>query len=197
MWFIAANDVSLVDHPDFMLFLCNLKLQLFMNTEIAFVPVGESHVEAIRDIYNYYVEHTTVTFHSELLDNEEMRSILFFKNPRFGSYAIINPEQMVIGYVILGYYKPRQAYDFTAEVTIYLHPAHIGKGIGNKSMNFIEKIAREKQFHALLGVICSENGSSIQLFKKFGYWECAYFKEVGLKYNRLLDVVVYEKILES
>lgn len=165
-----------------------------MSTEIAFVPVEESHVEAIRDIYNYYVEHTTVTFHAALLDNEEMRSILFFQNPRFESYTIIS-DNVIIGYVIIGYYKPRQAYDYTAEVTIYLHPVHIGKGIGNRAMKFIEEIAREKQFHALLGVICSENESSIQLFKKFGYWECAHFKEVGLKYNRLLDVVVYEKIL--
>ncbi|HEX3006597.1 MAG TPA: GNAT family N-acetyltransferase, partial [Bacteroidales bacterium] len=101
----------------------------------------------------------------------------------------------VVGYVILGYYKPRQAYDFTSEVTIYLHPEQTGKGIGNQAMEFIEKIARERKFHALLGVICSENEASIRLFKKFGYWECANFKEVGLKYGRLLDVVVYEKIL--
>ncbi len=167
-----------------------------MDTEIKFVPVEENHIEPIRNIYNHYVQYTTVTFHSELLDNEEMKGILFFKNPRFVSYSVIDSSNAVIGYVILGYYKPRQAYDFTAEVTIYLDPEYIGKGIGNKAMKFIEEIARERQFHALLGVICSENESSISLFKKFGYWECAYFKEVGLKYNRLLDVVVYEKILK-
>lgn len=166
-----------------------------MESEVKFVPVEESHIEAIKDIYNYYVQNTTVTFHSELLDNEEMRSILFFKNPRFGSYSIIDETNRVIGYIILGYYKPRQAYDFTSEVTIYLHPSQIGKGLGNKAMKFIEQIAQEKKFHALLGVICSENEASIKLFKKYGYWECAYFKEVGLKYNRLLDVVVYQKLI--
>ncbi len=167
-----------------------------MDYAIDFVPVEEKYVEAIKNIYNYYVEHTTVTFHAELLDNEEMKGILFFKNPRFVSYAILNTSGTVIGYIIVGYYKPRQAYDFTAEVTIYLHPDYTHKGIGNKAMIFIEKIARERKFHALLGVICSENDASISLFKKFGYWECACFKEVGLKYNRLLDVVVYEKILD-
>lgn len=165
-----------------------------MESAIHFEPVEEKHVESIKKIYNYYVQNTTVTFHSEILDNEEMKGILFFKNPRFKSFAILNSEK-VIGYVILGYYKPRQAYDYTAEVTIYLDPAETGKGVGNKAMEFIENTAREAKFHALLGVICSENDSSIKLFKKFGYWECAHFKEVGLKYNRLLDVVVYEKIL--
>lgn len=167
-----------------------------MDYAIDFVPVAEKHVDAIRDIYNYYVENTTVTFHSQLLDNKEMEEILYFKNPRFSSYSILNLEKEVVGYVIIGYYKPRQAYDFTAEVTIYLHPDFTGKGIGNKAMKFIEKTAREKDFHALLGVICAENETSIRLFKKFGYWECANFKEVGLKYNRLLDVVVYQKILK-
>lgn len=167
-----------------------------MDLEIYFEPVADTHVDAIKEIYNYYVQNTTVTFHSELLDRQEMREILFFKNPRFSSYAILNKEKTVLGYVILGYYKPRQAYDFTAEVTIYLHPDQTGKGIGNKAMEFIEKVARDKKFHALLGVICSENDASIKLFKKFGYWECAYFKEVGLKYNRLLDVVIYEKLLK-
>lgn len=168
-----------------------------MEIAIKFEPVEEKHIEAILEIYNHYVQYTTVTFHSELLNTDEMRSILFFKNPRFGSYTILNEMDVVVGYLILGYYKPRQAYDFTAEVTIYLHPEYLGKGIGRKTMKFIEDIASERKFHALLGVICSENETSINLFKKFGYWECAHFKEVGLKYNRLLDVVVYEKILNQ
>ena len=165
-----------------------------MESLVHFEPVEEKHIAPLRDIYNYYVENTTVTFHSEILDSEEMKGILFFKNPRFKSFAILNSNE-VVGYVILSYYKPRQAYDFTAEVTIYLHPEQTGKGIGSKAMEFIEKAACESKFHALLGVICAENDSSIKLFKKFGYWECAHFKEVGFKYNRLLDVVVYEKLL--
>jgi phosphinothricin acetyltransferase len=165
-----------------------------MESLIHFESVEEKHVEPIKDIYNYYVQNTTVTFHSEVLNNEEMKGILFFKNPRFQSFAILNSDK-VIGYVILSYYKPRQAYDFTAEVTIYLHPEQTGLGIGSKAMEFIENVARKNNFHALLGVICAENDSSIKLFKKYGYWECAHFKEVGFKYNRLLDVVVYEKLL--
>lgn len=168
-----------------------------MNSQVKFLPVEEEHIEALRQIYNYYVQHTTVTFHSEPLGTEEMKSILFFSNPRFRSYTILDEQDRVTGYVILGYYKPRQAYDFTSEVTIYLHPEFTGKGIGNQAMAFLEEKARELHFHALLGVICSENTASIRLFKKFGYWECALFKEVGLKYNRLLDVIVYEKILGS
>lgn len=165
-----------------------------MESDLQFVATQHSHDEALKDIYNYYVENTTVTFHSELLNVDEMREILYFKNPRFCSYTILSGSE-IIGYIILGYYKPRQAYDFTAEVTIYLHPNQIGKGIGNKVMPFIEELARQRNFHALLGVICAENQASINLFKKFGYWECAHFKEVGQKYNRLLDVVIYEKIL--
>lgn len=161
---------------------------------LKFVPTQESHVDKILDIYNYYIANSTATFSIEPLSREEMKSILFSGLLRFPSYAMVVDEK-IVGYVLMNRYKPREAYDKTAEVTVYLHPDEVGKGYGNQAMSFIEGVAVEYQFHALLGVICAENTESVSLFKKHGYFQCAHFREVGEKFNRVLDVLIYEKLI--
>jgi phosphinothricin acetyltransferase len=49
----------------------------------------------------------------------------------------------------------------------------------------------------LIGMITGENVASIKLFKACGYEKCAHFKEVGQKFNKLLDVVAYQKIIQE
>lgn len=161
---------------------------------IEFVPMTKVYNEAALALYNTYIQNSTATFSIALLEQEEMDRILFSGLERFPSFAILWEGQFA-GYVLMNRYKPREAYDQTAEVTIYLDEAFHGRGIGNAAMSYIEKFAKEHEFHALLGVICAENTGSIKLFEKNQYFQCAHFKQVGRKFDRLLDVVIYEKLL--
>lgn len=164
--------------------------------ELILKPVDEAMLPELTGIYNYYVLNTTVTFHAKKLDMEGMRSILFNEDPRFPSYAILNGNELC-GYCILACYKKREAYDSTAEVTIYLKNGMERRGIGTFALKQMEGIAVQKGFHTLLAVICAENSGSIGLFTRLGYEKCAHYKEVGLKFGRLLDVVCFQKILKS
>ena len=161
---------------------------------IEFKPMNESYAKDALALYNAYILTSTATFSIAPLKQVEMDKLLFSGLERFPSYAII-AEGEFAGYVMLNRYKPREAYDQTAEVTVYLDEYFHGKGIGKKAMAFIEAFAMDHDFRALLGVICAENESSIELFKKLGYFQCAHFKEVGKKFHRLLDVVIYEKLI--
>jgi len=49
----------------------------------------------------------------------------------------------------------------------------------------------------LLAIISGDNESSVQLFEKSGYEKCAHFKQVGEKFNKILDVVSYQKIIDK
>jgi phosphinothricin acetyltransferase len=49
----------------------------------------------------------------------------------------------------------------------------------------------------LVGVITAENKQSVSLFEKCGFEKCAHYRKVGEKFNRLLDVVAYQKILDE
>lgn len=161
---------------------------------LTFIKAEERHLSAVLAIYNHYVRHSTATFSIQPIAMEEMAGLLFSGLERFPSYVIEEAGE-VVGYVMMNRYKPREAYDKTAEVTLYLHPGAVGRGLGHLALDFIEETASGHGFHALLGVITAENSSSIALFEKHGYFRCALFKEVGEKFGRILDVAVYEKLL--
>lgn len=155
----------------------------------------EDLAEVLR-IYNYYVVHSTATFSIEEIELGEMEKLAFSGLERFPSFVLQNEEEKIVGYSLFNRYKPREAYDKTAEVTIYLDKDHLGKGYGKEALAHLVEVAVLNDFHALLAVICAENEESIGLFKKFGFFECAHFREVGEKFGRSLDVIVLEKLLD-
>lgn len=164
-----------------------------MNT-YTFEEMSERYLQDVLDIYNYYVQNTTATFHTKPLDLTEMRALVLFDEPVYKTF-LIRCEGQICGYVLVTSYSKRQAYAHTAEVTIYLKPEWSGKGAGSEALRHIEDYARQKGFHVLLALICGENDKSIRLFSKNGYFKCAHYKEVGKKFGRLLDIVAYQKIL--
>ena len=161
---------------------------------LTFAPTTEADVALLLPVYNHYVRTSTATFHTEEIDLDTFRALLFPGYPRYDSWTI-QVEGALAGYVILARYKPREAYDGSAEVTIYLDPAFPGQGLGSAALVFVEKTARQRDFHNLLAIICGENTASIRLFEKHGYQKCAHYHEVGKKFGRWLDVVSYEKLL--
>lgn len=163
---------------------------------IAFEELTDKDFAEIHSIYNYYVLNTTVTFHANVLSEDEMRTLVFFKSPPYKTFSI-RLDGSICGYVILTQFKKREAYDETAEVTIYLKPEYTGRGIGVKAVSYIEEYAKNQHMHVLIAGICGENISSIKLFEKCGFEKCAHFKEVGIKFGKRLDVVYYQKIINT
>jgi L-amino acid N-acyltransferase YncA len=163
--------------------------------KIELIELQEQDLLFVKEIYDWYILNSTATFHTEPITVDELKGIIALGHPKYKSF-IIQYDGVSFGYCYISRYKPRQAYDRTAEITIYLKPEHAGKGIGRETMKQLEAIAGEKGIAVLLGIITGENQISIQLFEKCGYEKCAHFREVGEKFNRTLDVVAYQKILK-
>jgi phosphinothricin acetyltransferase len=159
-----------------------------------FQEAKEEHLPRLLEIYNYYVMHSTATFHTKPFTREEMRGLLFYVKPLYRTFVLYSGDE-ICGYVTLGRHNNRDAYDTTGEVGIYLKPDCTGKGIGSIALKHIEGYAVQKGFHALIATITGENEQSIRLFRKNGYEKCAHYREVGKKFGRWLDVVAYEKLL--
>jgi L-amino acid N-acyltransferase YncA len=138
---------------------------------------------------------TTATFHTHPISFEELREILPFYHKKYPSF-LVKADDKTAGYCYLSQFKKRQAYDRSAEITVYLKPEYCGQGIGFKTVNFLAELALKKDIKVLLGTITGTNENSIRLFAKCGFEKCAHFRQVGQKFDELLDVVVYEKILE-
>ena len=163
---------------------------------LAFDRVQNGDIPRLTEIYNTYVRTSTATFHQEPRTELEMSQLLMPSEDDYLSEAwTIRYDGKIAGYSYFAPYKKREAYRCSSEVTIYLEESHTGLGIGKKALEMMEARAREAGMHTLLSVICGENAGSIRLFEKCGYEKCAHLKEVGRKFNRLLDVVMYQKLL--
>jgi phosphinothricin acetyltransferase len=165
-----------------------------MNFE--WIELQEKDYPAVKEIYDYYVVNTTVTFATSVTSLAGLKETILTGHSKYKSY-IIKTDGIVCGFCYLSQYRKREAYDRTAEITVYLKPGFTGKGIGKQTLEKLETVVRENGIGVLIGIITAENHHSIRLFEKCGYEKCAHFRQVGEKFNRLLDVVGYQKIVQK
>jgi len=146
------------------------------------------------EIYRYYVElpGDLTSFEEEAPPVEEM--VRRFENiTNTGNFPFLLAEirGQIIGYAYANFYKPRSAYRFSAENSIYIHPDHTGKGLGSLLMKeLLERLKRRgiRQVVAVIGTN-DDNPASYQMHLKFGFTQAALFKKIGFKFNKWIDRV--------
>ena len=158
---------------------------------ITFKDITETDLPVIKNIYDWYIKNSTATFHTEPIQIQQLKQFIYIDHPLYKSYFIYSDNE-IAGYCILTNHKPRQAYNRTAEVTIYLKPEFSKKGIG-RALNYLEEQAAKLGLKNLIGVITGDNFGSMALFEKAGYLRCAHYKNVGEKFGKVLDTVAYQK----
>lgn len=149
---------------------------------------------SITAIYNEYVAHSVITFETEPVRKEEMRSRITGIVSHF-PYFVYETEGKIAGYCYAHAWKERAAYRHTLETTVYLASEYQGKGIGKQLMQTLINECRHRGYHALIACITEGNEASNSLHQKLGFKQVSHFEKVGLKFDRWLDVFDYELIL--
>lgn len=157
-------------------------------------PVKESDAEAIAAIYNYYITNTAITFEENEISAAEMRERILKISSAY-PYLVFEEEGTVKGYAYVSTWNTKMAYRYTAEVTIYLDKSCIGQGAGSQLFSALLQEVRKTSLHVLVSLITQPNEHSVRLHEKFGFKQNAYYKEVGYKFNRWLDVGSWELLL--
>jgi phosphinothricin acetyltransferase len=101
----------------------------------------------------------------------------------------------IVGFGYYSEFRFREAYKFTVEHSVYAKKNYIGKGIGHLLLTELIELAKKQNLHTMIGVIDSENESSIAFHKKFGFEKAGFIKESGYKFDRWLHSVFMQKIL--
>jgi phosphinothricin acetyltransferase len=148
----------------------------------------------IVNIYNYYVENTTVTFETEPVSTEEMRNRIVSVSENYPC-LVYEENGNVAGYCYAGLWKKRYAYRHTVESTVYIDKNFQQKGIGKALMIKLLEELRKFNLHAVIACITIPNEKSVSLHEKLGFRQVSEFKEVGYKFERWLDVGDWEFIL--
>lgn len=153
----------------------------------------EHDLSAIKDIYNYAVLNTTATYDINPRDDKYFANML---SEHTGKYllAVYEDNGDIIGYVALSQFSRRDAYDITAELSVYVKADCQNKHIGTQLMEYALSYAQtENRFLTIVSLITSDNEHSIYLHKKFGFEFGGRIKNAGFKFDRLLGVDIYYK----
>jgi phosphinothricin acetyltransferase len=159
-------------------------------------PASEADLPAITAIYEEAVRHGTATFELEPPDLTEMtrryRALIDGGYPYF--LAVL--DNRIAGYAYAGAYRPRPAYRFTVENSIYLDPSFHRRGIGMALLQRLIVECEARGFRQMIAVIGdSANAGSVGVHTRCGFKMIGTHPNVGLKFGRWLDTVMMQRDL--
>lgn len=160
--------------------------------EVKFIPITQENINEALAIYNWYVLHSTATFHLEPVAQKELERMVSIGHRKYQSFVIICDHE-ICGFCYLSQFRYKEAYDKSAEITLYLKQGVTRKGIGRSTLIYLENIAKENEINNLVAVITEGNEASIILFEKASYLKVGHLKNIGEKFGKTLDVVSYQK----
>lgn len=153
-----------------------------------------SDVARIQEIYAYHVLHGTATFEEEVPSIEEMKQRFLSTTHQGFPYIVVEFEGNVCGYAYVNTYRPRHAYRFTVEDSIYIDKDMVGKGLGHLLLKELIHRTEQGPWHLIVAVIGdSANQASIKLHKKLGFTMVGIEQGTGFKFNRWIDTVIMYK----
>jgi len=157
---------------------------------------GSADMPAIQEIYAHYVRTSLANFEEEPPDLEEMARRRAATLALGLPYLVAEIGDTVVGFAYAGPYRPRSAYRFTVEDSIYAAESARGRGIGQMLLGaLIERCAAlgYRQMVAVIGD--SDNAASIRTHQRLGFEHVALLPSVGFKFGRWADSVIMQRPL--
>ena len=159
-------------------------------------PATEADLASITKIYAHAVRYGTATFELIPPDLSEMtRRFRALKDGGF-PYFVAARDGRVVGYAYAGAYRPRPAYRFTVENSVYLEPDIHRRGIGLQLLRRLITESEARGYRQMIAVIGdSANAGSIGVHSKCGFGMIGTHPNVGFKFGRWLDTVMMQRAL--
>ncbi|WP_069045821.1 GNAT family N-acetyltransferase [Hydrogenophaga sp. RAC07] len=159
-------------------------------------PSRDDDLDAITRIYRHHVLHGTGTFETtppSLADMTTRRADVLSKGL---PWLVVEDGGQVLGFAYGNWFKPRPAYRFSVEDSIYMDPAAHGKGLGRALLTELMAALERGGVRKVMAVIGdSANAGSIGVHKALGFETVGVVQSCGWKFDRWLDIVLMQRTL--
>ncbi len=153
-------------------------------------------IPAITAIYRPAVISGTASFELEPPTEDEMRRRFEAITGGGYPYLVAESDGVVAGYGYANAFRPRPAYRFSVENSIYVAPDHHGQGLGRALLVRLIELCTAQGFRQMIAVIGdSGQRASIGLHRSLGFTFCGTVHSVGYKHGRWLDTVMMQRTL--
>jgi phosphinothricin acetyltransferase len=161
-------------------------------------PAAVEDMVRVQAIYAGHVLKGTASFEEVPPDFEELcrrrEAVLAARLP----YLVAERGGAVMGFAYAGRYRPRSAYRYTAEDSVYVDPAAVGDGIGRALLLQVLERSTAAGYREMIAIIGdSANAASIGLHRALGFAHVGTFARVGFKFGRWLDSVLMQRTLHA
>lgn len=161
---------------------------------VQFRLVQYHDVPAILHIYEPYVLETSITFEFTPPSLEEFLSRVRTISAEY-PYLVCLDKGRIVGYAYAHRHMERAAYQWNAELSIYLEQGYHGRGIGRKLYSALIEILRLQNIRNVYGCVTSPNEKSERLHEALGFTKLGVFHNAGYKCGKWHDVSWYEKAI--
>jgi len=159
-------------------------------------PSQTRDIAQITAIYAHHVIHGTGTFEVDAPNEQDMAQRRADVLSKGLPYLVAVQDDQVLGYAYCNWFKPRPAYRFSAEDSIYLAPDAAGSGLGKTLLAELCSQAERAGVRKMIAVIGdSANLGSIGVHRSAGFAHVGTLASCGWKFERWLDVVLMDKAL--
>ncbi|MBB4255723.1 GNAT family N-acetyltransferase [Rhizobium sp. BK008] len=164
--------------------------------EVSVRDAGESDMFEVSAIYAHFVTSGLATFEESPPDFPEMCRRLASIRECKAPYLVAETAGKIVGYCYAAPYRPRPAYRFTIEDSVYVDKDWSGNGIGELLLRHLIDQAEKGPWRQMIAVIGhSENSGSIALHRKLGFEHTGTFTGVGFKLGQWVDTVLMQRAI--
>jgi len=156
----------------------------------------DDDIDAVQRIYAHHVLHGLASFEETPPSAQEMSSRRAAVLSQGLPYLVATISGRVVGYCYASQYRPRRAYRYTIEDSVYVDSEMAGRGIGSALLQELLARCERGPWRQMLAVIGnSENAGSIGLHASMGFQQVGTFRSVGFKLGRWVDSVLMQRAL--
>jgi len=152
-------------------------------------PASTHDARAIAAIYAHHVLHGTATFDIVPRSIEDTMAMIEDCLARNWPFLVTERDSAVTGYAYATQFRDRPAYAAACENSIYLHPDHMGQGLGKALLAALLVAAEQAGFRQMIAVAGGGEPASVALHASLGFRDAGRMHAVGRKFGRWLDTV--------
>ncbi len=157
--------------------------------------VEDSDAAALLRIYAPVVEHTAVSFEFEPPSVSEMRDRVRAVRAAARPWLVFERDGVLVGYSYASSFRARPAYQWIAEVAVYVDPGARGHGVARALYTAVLRGLEWQGYRSAIGVITMPNAASVALHQSLGFEPVGVIAGAGQKFDTWHDIAIWQKTL--